>query len=121
MTNAASSDAKGRRAELLAKLYFMLCGYLVLESRFKTPVGEIDLIVRSWAPWRPPVIAFVEVKRRQNLEDAAQSILVRQRQRIAQAAEWYLQRHPPGPKYALRYDAVFVIKGLWLRHIPNAW
>ena len=121
MTRRQTADAKGRRAEQVAQLYFLLCGYQILATRFKTPVGEIDMIVRNWLPWRAPVIAFVEVKRRSSLEDAAQSILARQQQRIAQAAQWYLQRHAPSPKYALRYGAFFVVKGVWPRHIPNAW
>ncbi len=121
MTARATADRKGRQAEWLAKLYFLLCGYTILASRFKTPVGEIDMVVRSWVPWRPPVQAFVEVKRRASLDAAAHSILARQQQRIGQAAQWYLQRHPAPPKYALRYDAVFVVNGIWLRHVPNAW
>ena len=121
MTRALSADAKGRRAEAIARLYFVLCGYQIVASRFKTPVGEIDMIVRNWLPWRAPVIAFVEVKRRSSMEEAAQSILGRQQQRIAQAADWYLQRHAPSPKYALRYDAIFIVNGLWPHHVPNAW
>ena len=116
-----TTDAKGRQAERLAQIYLLGRGYQPLAARFKTPVGEIDLIVRNFLPWRAPVLAFVEVKRRPTLDEAAESIHARQRQRIGQAAEWYLQRHPPDPKYALRYDAVFVVPGAWPRHVENAW
>jgi len=34
----------GRRAEILAALYLRLKGYRILETRFKTRQGEIDLI-----------------------------------------------------------------------------
>lgn len=121
MSQKLTSDAKGRQAEWLAKFYFMAMGFRILAVRYKTPVGEIDMIVRSWVPWRPAIVAFVEVKRRATMAEASFAIPPRQQARIGQAAQWYLQRHHLPPKYVLRYDAFFMIKGLWPYHVPNAW
>jgi putative endonuclease len=55
-----------------------------LARRFKTPLGEIDIIAR-----RGNLIAFIEVKARQNLELAAHSIGKQQQSHIARAAELF--------------------------------
>ena len=54
----------GLFAETLAALALRLCGWRILARRFRTPVGEIDIIAR-----RRGVIAFVEVKRRPELAE----------------------------------------------------
>ena len=61
-------SAEGRAAVLLAAK-----GYRELARRWKSPVGEIDLVVR-----RGRTLVFVEVKARAKLDDAAWSVLPRQ-------------------------------------------
>jgi len=107
---------KGLRAEALAKLYFRLKGYAVLAERYKTPVGEVDLILK-----RGKTIVFVEVKLRGKVEEAVESIHARNRVRVSRAAELYLQRHPRYTGYALRFDALALARGKWPAHIVNAW
>ena len=46
---------KGHSIERLAALYLTLKGYKILKTRYKTPLGEIDLIVR-----RKNQIVFIE-------------------------------------------------------------
>jgi len=55
----------GQAAEAICTLSLRLRGYRILARRFKTPLGEIDIIAR-----RGNRIAFIEVKARQDLEQA---------------------------------------------------
>jgi putative endonuclease len=55
----------GLVAETLAALMLRLKGYAIVAQRYKTPVGEIDLVALKGRR-----LAFVEVKRRKTAEDA---------------------------------------------------
>src|SRR5262245_53845592 len=75
----------GLSAESRAAAYLMAKGYRILAKRFRTPYGEIDLVAR-----RRNLIDFVEVKARENLDDAAFAVTPRQQQRIINAARGWL-------------------------------
>ena len=60
----------------------MAKGYRILAKRFRTPYGEIDLVAR-----RRNLLAFVEVKARARLDDAAYAVTPRQQRRIIDAAQ----------------------------------
>jgi len=55
----SSRQALGQRGENLAADYFNQQGYVVVERNFRTPYGEIDLIVRKHG-----FLVFVAVKTR---------------------------------------------------------
>ena len=78
-------------------------GYRLLARRYKTPAGEIDLIVR-----RGRTIVFVEVKHRPTPEEALDAIGPVSRKRIARAAELWLAAHPDAAGFDLRFDLVIV-------------
>ena len=67
----------GLSAESRATACLLLKGYRILARRFKTPVGEIDIVAR-----RRSTLVFVEVKARKNLDDAAEALTARQQARI---------------------------------------
>ncbi|MGE0847601.1 MAG: YraN family protein, partial [Flavobacteriaceae bacterium] len=92
------AEKRGRSAEIAALLLLAAKGWLPLARRVKTPVGEIDLVVR-----RARTLAFVEVMRRANAADALASVTHRQRARILRAAEWWLARNPSYGGYTLRF------------------
>src|ERR1041384_3668442 len=79
----------GLSAESRAAAYLIAKGYRIVARRFRTPVGEIDIVAR-----RRGVLVFVEVKARATLDDAAYSVLPRQRRRVAEAAGAWLAAHP---------------------------
>lgn len=66
-----SVSAEGRAALLLAAKR-----YRELARRWKSPLGEVDLVMR-----RGKTTVFVEVKARARLDDAAWSVLHRRRGR----------------------------------------
>lgn len=107
---------KGLRAEFFAGLYFLLKGYRILEKRFKTPVGEVDLIAR-----RGRELVFIEVKLRGAADEAASAIHAKNRSRVVRAAALYLQKHPEYTGFGVRFDALIMAPGAWPRHIRNAW
>lgn len=80
---------KGQRGELIASLYLRCKGYKILENRFKTPVGEIDLLAS-----KGKTLVAVEVKSRNSLEIAAFSITSTQKRRIERALLYYLSQNP---------------------------
>ena len=114
--NRRVAEARGRRAEAAAALMLRLKGYRIVERRFRSPQGEIDLIVR-----RGHMLAFVEVKARTRENDAADAIVQRQRMRIAAAARVFLQRRGDLADLDMRFDAVLVSPGRLPHHIPDAW
>lgn len=111
-----TSHDKGLWAEGVAKAYFMLKGYRILAERFKTPYGEIDLVVQ-----KENTVAFVEVKARKTETDAAEAIHAQNQARVRQAAALYLQQHPEYNDCELRFDACLLGKGGVPRHLEGAW
>ena len=107
---------RGRRAEALAVWWLRLKGYRILARGFRVGAGEIDLIAR-----RGRLLVLVEVKARSSLEQAAAAIRPRQRERIARAAEVFLQRHPGLAGLDLRFDVVLLAPGRRPHHLENAW
>ena len=76
----------------------------LLGRRFKTPVGEIDLIAI-----RKKRVAFIEVKRRQTTEDAEDAITLTMRRRVRRAADLWLARNPQYQAHDVGFDLVFVL------------
>lgn len=64
-------------------------------------------------------VAFVEVKRRDTLDQALNAVAYRQRRRIARAAA-FLARRPLPAGLDLRFDVMTVVPGNWPRHIMDA-
>ena len=106
----------GLRAEAIAALLLRLKGYRVLARRFVVSGGEIDLVVQ-----RGRTIAFVEVKARDDLDDAATAISEAKRRRISRAARVWLARNPWAAGATLRGDAVFVAPRRLPRHLGAAY
>lgn len=111
---------RGKRAEILAAWWLRLKGYRVLARGYTIGrgrgAGEVDLIVR-----RGNVIAFVEVKARASLSEAAHAITPTQQSRIARAARAFVADRPKLAACVLRFDAVLVIPRAFPRHISDAW
>jgi putative endonuclease len=106
----------GLSAESRAAAYLVAKGYRILARRWKSPVGEIDIVAR-----RRQLLVFVEVKARASLDAAAESVLPRQQQRIVAAAEAWLATYPDPKVTDMRFDAVLVAPGKLPRHIQGAF
>ncbi len=106
----------GKKGEKAAEIFLKRNGYIIVERNFKTPFGEIDLIVKD-----NDILVFVEVKTRSSKkfglpEDA---ITYKKRLHIVRSALFYLK------KYGLidrlyRFDIVTVMPS-GIRHYKNAF
>jgi putative endonuclease len=106
----------GISAESRAAALLIAKGYRILARRWKSPVGEIDIVAR-----RRALLVFVEVKARDTLDDAAWAVSERQRRRIIAAAEAWLARNADDRIQDIRFDAMLVAPGRIPRHIPAAF
>jgi len=106
----------GISAESRAAALLIAKGFRILARRYRSPVGEIDIVAR-----RRHLLVFVEVKARDKLDDAAWSVTERQRSRIIAAAEAWLADHPDPSIQDIRFDAMLVAPGRLPRHIQGAF
>lgn len=111
-----SSYRTGVSAESLCVVWLRLKGYAILERRFKTRTGEIDIIAR-----KANTLAFIEVKARPDLATGLEAIDASGRERIARTAAWYMARKPQLAGLSCRFDAMVVTPGRWPHHIREAW
>jgi putative endonuclease len=79
-------------------------------------VGEIDIVAR-----RRNLLIFVEVKARDEIDNAALSLTVRQRRRIVAAAQAWLARHPSDSARDIRFDAMLIAPWRWPQHVQGAF
>jgi putative endonuclease len=91
-------------------------GYRVLARRYKTPLGELDIVAR-----RGRRLAFVEVKRRATLDEAADALTPRAQRRLVRAAQFWLGRWPQYQAYAQCFDLVLTSPGRLPRHMQDAF
>jgi len=108
--------ALGLSAESRAAAYLIAKGYRIVARRFRSPVGEIDIVAR-----RRGTLIFVEVKARERLDDAAEAVIVRQQRRIVAAAEMWLASHPDDINLDMRFDVMLVAPKSLPRHIEAAF
>lgn len=106
----------GLSAESRAAAYLIAKGYRILAKRFRTPHGEIDLVAK-----KRNLVAFIEVKARASLDDAAWAITPRQQARIINAAQAWLMAHPEHAEFELRFDAVLIAPRRLPRHLLAAF
>lgn len=117
MTNAkARAYRMGLVAEQLAAWGLRFRGYSIIACRYKTPVGEIDLVAR-----KGDTLVFVEVKARADLSTALQAVTPRMRARISRAATYFLAQHSEHAQLGVRFDVIAVAPPCRWRHLDNAW
>lgn len=106
----------GQWAELIGAALLVVKGHRILARRYKSPVGEIDLIAR-----RGRTVIFAEVKARTSIAEAAHAISAHQRQRIVRAAEHWLAHNPQSADVDLRFDAILIGRAITIRHLKDAF
>jgi len=106
----------GLSAESRAAMLLIAKGYRIVARRWKTPLGEVDIVAR-----RRRTLVFVEVKARERVDDAAEAVTERSKRRIIAAAELWLAHHPDDNGRDIRFDVMLVAPGTIPRHIANAF
>jgi len=103
-------------AEAVAAGLYRLKGYRIVARRYRSPVGEIDLVAAKGRR-----LAFVEVKRRRTHDEAAFAVTAKQKRRIVRAAQYWLASHPDYAGRDIAFDVVLAAPWSWPRHIANAF
>lgn len=110
------AHAAGLTGEDAAAAALLRDGWTVLARRARTPAGEIDLVAE-----RDGLLAFVEVKARPSLAEAAHALGPRQRARLAAAAECWLAENPGRGAAGMRFDVLLVAADGAVRRIADAF
>jgi len=106
----------GHLAEAAAAAILLAKGYRLLARRYRTPLGEIDIIAK-----RGGTVAFVEVKARPSRREALESVGPVAERRIVGAADLWLAKHPAAARLAMRYDLMLVVPWRMPEHVPDAF
>ncbi len=105
----------GLYAEYLTAILYFFKFHRILHHRYKTNVGEIDLIAT-----KRKTIVFVEVKaRKHGLHENIVS--ENQQKRIIRTAELFIAKHKEYQGYDLRIDLAVVRPFKLPQIIKNAW
>lgn len=107
---------RGHRSEWFAAAALMAKGFRIVARRYKTRLGEIDLIAR-----RGDLVLIVEVKARPTLIVAMEAIGPASERRIERAADLWLARQPDHARLSLRFDMVAVLPWRWPVHVENVF
>ena len=93
----------GKSGENLAALELESCGYAIVERRYRTAHGEIDIIARDGE-----TLVFVEVRRKSTGEcgTAAESVTPAKQRRVIRMAVAYLTLHGLYDRCPVRFDVV---------------
>jgi putative endonuclease len=110
------AERRGHVSEYLAALYLLFKGYRILAFRYKTRLGEIDIVAR-----RKTLVMFVEVKARAREGDAIDAVSYDAQRRIRAASDIWLSRRRDAHLLSARYDIVAVLPWKLPRHFPDAF
>lgn len=116
VSRGLASHRRGRWAEYLCCFVLLVKGYRILERRYKTRMGEIDIIAQ-----RGLSLVFIEVKARPSVLLASEAISEEQLARLSRAAGHFLAHWRGASSYHIRLDAMLVCPWRWPRHIVNAF
>lgn len=109
-----AAHRRGHGAEWLAAALLMAKGHVILAHRYKTPLGEIDLIAR-----RGRRIAFVEVKQRPTRTQCEAALTGDTSRRIRAASDLWLARHTRYQETDIGFDAVLVAPWQFPQHLRD--
>ena len=97
----------GKRGEELACAELEKRGYVIVDRRFRTRCGELDIVARDGA-----VLVFVEVKARSgsNFGTPLESVTRQKQQRLSRMAASYLSVKRLSDDVACRFDVVSILE-----------
>lgn len=107
---------RGHVSEYIAALYMVAKGYRISAIRYRTKLGEIDIIAR-----RGDLVVCVEVKARRDIDSAVFAVTGMAQNRIRAASELWLSRQPDAHRLSLRYDIVAVRPWRLPKHLVDAF
>ncbi|TNM66361.1 YraN family protein [Aliirhizobium smilacinae] len=110
------AERRGHVSEYLAALFLLLKGYRILAFRYRTKLGEIDIVAR-----KKTLVLFVEVKARASEGAAIDAVGYETQRRIRSASDIWLSRPRDTHRLSCRYDIIAVLPWRLPRHFPDAF
>ena len=101
-------------SEKIVIFFLRLKGYKILEWRYKTRLGEVDIIAK-----RLNIIIFIEVKSRKKKTNLEEILHPKQIFRIKQASKIFIAKNNHLQKYQLRFDFIEVNRFFCFKHYCN--
>lgn len=111
-----AAQIRGLDAEDAACRTIAADGWTILARRLQTGAGEIDIVAE-----RAGLLAFIEVKARPTLTDAAYALGTRQQARLMAAGEAALATNPAWGSAGVRFDVLLVDAAGHVRRIADAF
>jgi len=115
----SENKKKGELGELIAKKHLENSGYLIIDTNYKCPYGEIDIIAQY-----ENCICFIEVKYRKSLKFGMprESVTKSKQTKIQKTAMHYIFENEL-TNIDLRFDVIEIIDDVKpeITHIPNAF
>jgi putative endonuclease len=108
------AERRGRKGETIAAIFLMLKGYRIIARRYKTKLGEVDIIAR-----RRDVVAMVEVKARATLLEAMDAVDHSTMRRIEAASDIWLSKQRDFARLNIRYDLIAILPRKWPVHVES--
>lgn len=105
----------------MAERFLRRSGFQLLARRFRTPAGELDLVMSDGA-----TLVFVEVKTQTNARylDPQERLDTQKRRRLVRAARWYVTQHRLSGR-PCRFDVVSIVRPMdgppRIEHFPDAF
>ena len=109
-----SAERKGHKGETFAAVLLMFKGYRIVARRYKTKLGEVDIIAR-----RRNIVALVEVKSRNTLLEAMDAVDTMTMRRIEAAGDLWLAKQRDYARINIRYDLIAILPRKFPVHIEN--
>lgn len=116
MTASRTAYSFGLQGESVAVALLKLNNYEILNTRYRTPYGEIDIIARS-----DKMIVCVEVKARHTLNASMHAIGHQQRKRIMNAYLHFIQTYREYANDPVRFDVIVCAPNSKPLHIQHAF
>lgn len=97
MNKKTTSFSNGVQGEMKALLFFKNKGFEIIEQRYRSPYGEIDLIIKKQSHYKA-----IEVKYRKKFTQLHEAISHKQLERIQNSILFYLQ------DYKIQYESISI-------------
>ena len=97
----------GKWGEQVAEDYFTSLGYKILARNFRTPYGELDLIIEAEIQ-NVKTILFIEVKTRTTrlFGSPEEAVNARKKAHLLSCVQFYMQNHPSETNWRLDVIAI---------------
>lgn len=104
----------GVSREIIAENFLRLKGYSILQKRYKTQFGEVDLIAK-----KSSTLIFVEVKARKKSELIEVILRPKQIERIKNAAQFFVAQNEKYHEFDMRFDFILFLGSLIPEHFEG--